>query len=209
MASTTQTTLDTQPPSPISPPGSVSSISSHSSSGSCKSVQFSRFIKISFTYPGDEYDRSALEPAKLTASEANELIQLRGAWRQEMEDRLASSAVEDPQLPLSPISPVMSSSSMFSSLPTLEDNKRCHSHPLSLLLPAVSSNVTLSSPPCSPVLSHHDSSSSSDDDEYPAVMSPPLTAQQQQQKNRLKRFGNSCDGMMHRHRQLEQTRCIA
>ncbi|KAF8934359.1 hypothetical protein BGZ58_005758 [Dissophora ornata] len=53
-----------------------------------KSVQFSRFIKISFTYPGDEYDRSALEPAKLTFSEASELMQLRIDWKQEMNRRV-------------------------------------------------------------------------------------------------------------------------
>ncbi|KAG0372696.1 hypothetical protein BGX24_012700, partial [Mortierella sp. AD032] len=94
------------PSSPISPPSSFSSTSSHSSTGStCKSVQFSRFIKISFTYPGDEYDRSALEPSKLTFSEATELMQLRGAFRQEMEDRLeAASCLE---MPLSPVSPLM------------------------------------------------------------------------------------------------------
>ncbi|KAI1307202.1 hypothetical protein EDD11_004553, partial [Mortierella claussenii] len=53
-----------------------------------KSVQFSRFIKISFTYPGDEYDRTALEPAKLTFSEATELMQLRIDWKQEMNRRI-------------------------------------------------------------------------------------------------------------------------
>ncbi|KAG0250081.1 hypothetical protein BG011_008666 [Mortierella polycephala] len=56
-----------------------------------KSVQFSRFIKISFTYPGDEYDRSALEPAKLTFSEASELMQLRIDWKQEMAKRVEAS----------------------------------------------------------------------------------------------------------------------
>ncbi|KAF9102714.1 hypothetical protein BGX29_004292 [Mortierella sp. GBA35] len=212
-------TLEIQPSSPISPPGSFSSASSHSSTGSCKSVQFSRFIKISFTYPGDEYDRSALEPAKLTFSEATELMQLRGAWRQEMNDRLKAASVsasqeeDDIQLPLSPISPVMSSSPMFptrESSSSLYQKKYQGGRPHSLLLPVASSNVSHSSPPCSPVLSHHDScSSSSDDDEYPAAIAPQLTPQQQQQKHRLKRFGSSCDGMMHRHRHLEQTKCIA
>ncbi|KAF9131932.1 hypothetical protein BGW39_001098 [Mortierella sp. 14UC] len=207
-SSITQTPLDIQPLTPISPPSSLSS--SHSSTGSCKSVQFSRFIKISFTYPGDEYDRSALEPAKLTYSEATELMQLRGTFRQEMEDRLEAASME---VPLSPVSPVMGSSSMF---PSVQDNSsssnasKHHGRPHSLLLStAISSNVSHSTPPCSPILSHHDScSSSSDDDDYPAV-SPALTAQQQQQRHRLKRFGSSCDGMMHRHGQLEQTRCIA
>ncbi|KAG0287214.1 hypothetical protein BGZ96_008828 [Linnemannia gamsii] len=199
-----QTTTDIHPSS-ISPPSSTSSTSS---TGSCKSVQFSRFIKISFTYPGDEYDRSSFEPAKLTFSETTELMQLRGAWLQEMEDRLQNAAEQDIQMPLSPVSPVLPSSSPIFTTPTMS---KYHGRPHSLLLPtAVSSNVSHSSPPCSPVLSHHDScSSSSDDDEYPAVVSPVLTAQQQQQKHRLKRFGSSCDGMMHQHRHLEQTRCIA
>ncbi|KAF9282126.1 hypothetical protein BGZ88_011192 [Linnemannia elongata] len=202
-----QSTIDIHPSSPISPPSSISSTSSHSSTGSCKSVQFSRFVKISFTYPGDEYDRSAFEPAKLTPSETTELIQLRCAWRQEMEDRLQNATEQEIQMPLSPVSPLLSSSSS----PIFLTNKY-HGRPHSLLLPnAVSSNVSHSSPPCSPVLSHHDScSSSSDDDEYPAVVLPALTTQQQQQKHRLKRFGSSCEGMLHRHRHLEQTtRCIA
>ncbi|KAG9070129.1 hypothetical protein KI688_009461 [Linnemannia hyalina] len=202
-----QSTIDIHPSSPISPPSSITSISSHSSTGSCKSVQFSRFVKISFTYPSDEYDRSAFEPAKLTPLETTELIQLRGAWRQEMEDRLHNVTEQEIQMPLSPVSPLLSSSSS----PIFPTNKY-HGRPHSLLLPtAVSSNVSRSSPPCSPVLSHHDScSSSSDDDEYPTVVSPALTAQQQQQKHRLKRFGSSCEGMLHRHRHLEQTtQCIA
>ncbi|KAG0036581.1 hypothetical protein BGZ82_003992 [Podila clonocystis] len=61
---------------------------SASTNSICKSVQFSRFIKISFTYPEDEYDRTALEPAKLTFSEASELMQLRINWKQEMKKRL-------------------------------------------------------------------------------------------------------------------------
>ncbi|KAF9411506.1 hypothetical protein BGZ94_001332 [Podila epigama] len=61
---------------------------SASTNSMCKSVQFSRFIKISFTYPEDEYDRTALEPAKLTFSEASELMQLRSNWKQEMKKRL-------------------------------------------------------------------------------------------------------------------------
>ncbi|KAG0233810.1 hypothetical protein BGW42_007181 [Actinomortierella wolfii] len=57
----------------------------------CKSVQFSRFIKVSFTYPEDEYDRTALEPAKLTSSEASELVQLRVNLR-EMNRRMREEA---------------------------------------------------------------------------------------------------------------------
>ncbi|KAF9429980.1 hypothetical protein BGZ94_008785 [Podila epigama] len=64
-----------------------SSSSTSSSSTSSKSVQFSRFIKISFTYPEDEYDRSAIAPAKLTFSEASELLQLRIHWKNEMAKR--------------------------------------------------------------------------------------------------------------------------
>ncbi|KAF9209414.1 hypothetical protein BGZ49_004495 [Haplosporangium sp. Z 27] len=62
-----------------------------------KSVQFSRFIKISFTYPGDEYDRTALEPAKLTFSEATELMQLRIDWKQEMNRRLEQQRLQEQQ----------------------------------------------------------------------------------------------------------------
>ncbi|KAF9938269.1 hypothetical protein BGZ65_000145 [Modicella reniformis] len=67
---------------------------SQENSNSCKSVQFSRFIKISFTYPGDEYDRSALEPAKLTFSEASELMQLRIDWKQEMNRRIEQQQMQ-------------------------------------------------------------------------------------------------------------------
>ncbi|KAF9899668.1 hypothetical protein BX616_002899 [Lobosporangium transversale] len=62
-----------------------------------KSVQFSRFIKISFTYPGDEYDRTALEPAKLTFSEATELMQLRIDWKQEMNRRIEQQLQQQQQ----------------------------------------------------------------------------------------------------------------
>ncbi|KAG0284195.1 hypothetical protein BGZ97_008277 [Linnemannia gamsii] len=62
-----------------------------------KSVQFSRFIKISFTYPGDEYDRTALEPAKLSFSEATELMQLRIDWKQELNKRMQQQAQQEQQ----------------------------------------------------------------------------------------------------------------
>ncbi|KFH72439.1 hypothetical protein MVEG_02730 [Podila verticillata NRRL 6337] len=68
---------------------------SSSTNSICKSVQFSRFIKISFTYPEDEYDRTALEPAKLTFSEASELMQLRINWKQEMKKRLEERSSAD------------------------------------------------------------------------------------------------------------------
>ncbi|KAF9139073.1 hypothetical protein BGX30_008405 [Mortierella sp. GBA39] len=67
------------------------------SPSSCKSVQFSRFIKISFTYPGDEYDRTALEPAKLSFSEATELMQLRIDWKQELNKRMQQQAQQEQQ----------------------------------------------------------------------------------------------------------------
>ncbi|KAF9086474.1 hypothetical protein BGX29_000841 [Mortierella sp. GBA35] len=70
-------------------------LSSSSNSICNKSVQFSRFIKISFTYPGDEYDRSALEPAKLSFSEATELMQLRIDWKQELNKRMQQQAQQD------------------------------------------------------------------------------------------------------------------
>ncbi|KAG0265188.1 hypothetical protein DFQ27_000784 [Actinomortierella ambigua] len=66
-------------------------LSSSGPNNICKSVQFSRFIKVSFTYPEDEYDRTALEPAKLTSSEASELVQLRVNLR-EMNRRLLEEA---------------------------------------------------------------------------------------------------------------------
>ncbi|KAF9126195.1 hypothetical protein BG015_004754 [Linnemannia schmuckeri] len=70
---------------------------SSSTNNICKSVQFSRFIKISFTYPGDEYDRSALEPAKLSFSEATELMQLRIDWKQELNKRMQQQAQQEQQ----------------------------------------------------------------------------------------------------------------
>ncbi|KAF9292009.1 hypothetical protein BKA57DRAFT_439164 [Linnemannia elongata] len=72
-------------------------LSSSSTDNTCKSVQFSRFIKISFTYPGDEYDRTALEPAKLSFSEATELMQLRIDWKQELNKRMQQQAQQEQQ----------------------------------------------------------------------------------------------------------------
>lgn len=70
---------------------------SSSTNNICKSVQFSRFIKISFTYPGDEYDRTALEPAKLSFSEATELMQLRIDLKQELNKRMQQQAQQEQQ----------------------------------------------------------------------------------------------------------------
>ncbi|KAG0287795.1 hypothetical protein BGZ96_008318 [Linnemannia gamsii] len=72
-------------------------LSSSTSSICNKSVQFSRFIKISFTYPGDEYDRTALEPAKLSFSEATELMQLRIDLKQELNKRMQQQAQQEQQ----------------------------------------------------------------------------------------------------------------
>ncbi|KAG0203988.1 hypothetical protein BGX28_003916 [Mortierella sp. GBA30] len=184
------------------------SSSSTCSTSNCKSVQFSRFIKISFTYPGDEYDRSALEPAKLTSSEASELLELRCHWRQEMSERQGAHKQdimdrEDPESPL----------------PTMQShpcNSR-HLHHTHSLLKCASPTCSHSSPPCSPVLSHQDScSSSSDDDEYDPVLSSQRSLpslKQQQQQLRFERFGGSRDGMMHRHSHLDQSKenvqCLA
>ncbi|KAF9188377.1 hypothetical protein BGZ51_000623 [Haplosporangium sp. Z 767] len=192
-------------------PCSSSSDSSNSSSGSCKSVQFSRFIKISFTYPGDEYDRSALEPAKLTFSEASELLQLRCHWRQEMSDRIDAL---DGNKDLDGSDEVPNCQS--GAPQQCPYNGRHHTH--ALLQQSASATCLHSSPPCSPVLSHHDScSSSSSDDEYDPTLSPQhplsLASHQQQQHRRLERFGGSRDGMMHRHSHLDQSKenvqCIA
>ncbi|CAO3567382.1 unnamed protein product [Mortierella alpina] len=178
------------------------SSSSTCSSSSCKSVQFSRFIKISFTYPGDEYDRSALEPAKLTSSEASELLELRCHWRQEMSDR---QGAYDQDIRDCEGVPAMQQH------PCSSRHRHTHS-----LLQSAPSTCSHSSPPCSPVLSHHDScSSSSDDDEYDPSMTSQhsLAALKQQQNLRLERFGGGCDGMMHRHCHLEPSKdnvqCIA
>ncbi|KAF9992990.1 hypothetical protein BGZ79_002414 [Entomortierella chlamydospora] len=192
----------------ISPPCSTSSTCS-STPTPTKSVQFSRFIKISFTYPGDEYDRSALVPAKLSDSEASELIQMRKHWKQEM-DTHTTDLIQDPESPeFSPCSSPQEPHHPFVG--------RIHTH--SLLQPASSTTSPLS-PPCSPVLSHNDSSSSSEDEYDPSGSSQrpfsSLTPQQQQQYQRLKRFGgsrNGMSGMMQRHSHLDQTKanvqCLA
>ncbi|KAK3814279.1 MAG: hypothetical protein J3Q66DRAFT_402849 [Benniella sp.] len=191
-----------------------SSTSSSPSSSSCKSVQFSRFIKISFTYPGDEYDRSALEPAKLTTADVSELQQMRSHWRQESrerEDALHSGDDSDASLD-DPCSPSCSCSQQHAF-------HRIHTHSL---LQCATGHCSHSSPPCSPVLSHHDSDSCcSSEDEYDPAHSPQhlmstLSPQQQQQYQRLKRFSGSraeLKGMMHRHNHLDQSKenvqCIA
>ncbi|KAF9419308.1 hypothetical protein BGZ76_004266 [Entomortierella beljakovae] len=204
-------------PLQISPPSSSSSTFSTSSSTSSsppptsKSVQFSRFIKISFTYPGDEYDRSALEPARLSPSEASELIQMRQHWKNEAD--ALQDALEDPEQSVSvPSSPSSCSSPQE---PLHPFAGRIHTQHL-LLQPATCTS-SQHSPPCSPVLSQQDSCSSSDDDEYDSTISfSSLSAQQQQQYQRLKRFGSSRNGMnamMQQHSHLDRTKtnvqCIA
>ncbi|KAF9556397.1 hypothetical protein EC968_008299 [Mortierella alpina] len=88
MAHTTTQPSTSAPSSPTS---------TNSVSHCSKSVQFSRFIKISFTYPCDEYDRTALEPAKLTFSEASELMQLRIDWKQDMKRRMQQEEQQQQQ----------------------------------------------------------------------------------------------------------------
>ncbi|KAF9310581.1 hypothetical protein BG003_008405 [Podila horticola] len=175
---------------------STSSTCSSSSSCSSKSVQFSRFIKISFTYPEDEYDRTALEPAKLTFSEASELLQLRIHWKNEMNSRLealekeqqkkvdpidttsdllSKTQHEDDEATVPSMSPPSSCSSSACSSPEQEHPPQRFRTPhrlLSISSSCSSSPCAHSSPPCSPVLSHHDSCSSSED-EYEAMASVP------------------------------------
>jgi hypothetical protein len=91
---------------------------SQENSSPCKSVQFSRFIKISFTYPGDEYDRSALEPAKLTYSEASELMQLRVDWK-EQQQRMQQTQQDSDDEAMVPEMSVPSIQSGQSSTPVL------------------------------------------------------------------------------------------
>ncbi|KAI8598089.1 hypothetical protein EDD21DRAFT_198130 [Dissophora ornata] len=246
MASPVQFQRDISSPSSPSSTYTASSPTSSTCSNSshCKSVQFSRFVKISFTYPSDEYDRSAIEPAKLTLTETSELLQLRSDWQQELDERQKEALLDRNddgyggsngvchmnrrEHSASPPSSPSSSPCYLSSFPEwmplpppeLQSNHSCRSriHTHSLLQP--SSTCSHASPPCSPVLSHHDScsSSSSDDDEYDAALSrpqsrPSLTPQQQQQYQRLKRFGGSRNGMMHRHshfdRSKENVECLA
>ncbi|KAG0049540.1 hypothetical protein BGZ83_005695 [Gryganskiella cystojenkinii] len=272
---------------PSSSFSSTSSTSSSSTTSSCKSVQFSRFIKISFTYPGDEYDRSALEPAKLTFSEASELLELRCHWRKEMSERIIAQelqqqrqqqqqALEDDSDYSDVDEPHSNNNTCFcqnesdySDKSDSEDNnnnkntilqntkyiseantpmsapspqqqrlgrrqQQHHHHhrncnPHSLLhhrtKTSSSSGIVFTSPPCSPLLSPQDScSNSSSEDEYdPTLPQHPLSLsssqqqlqqqQQQQQAHRLKRFGGSRDGLMHRHSHLDQSKvnvqCIA
>ncbi|KAF9021593.1 hypothetical protein BGZ52_001622 [Haplosporangium bisporale] len=204
----------------LSNESTTSNCSSSSSSSSCsnKSVQFSRFIKISFTYPEDEYDRTAFEPAKLTFSEASELLQLRIHWKNEMNSRLEALEQEQQKK----IDPIDTTPDMYSknqqhendeaTVPSMSPSSSCSSsacsspeqeHPpqrfrtphrlLSISSSCVSLPCAHSSPPCSPVLSHHDSCSSSED-EY-ETMVPRL-----QKLGRLSADEND-SGLMYRYSQ--------
>ncbi|KAF9577095.1 hypothetical protein BGW38_007915 [Lunasporangiospora selenospora] len=230
------------PSAPSSPSACCSACCSSSENASPsspnKSVQFSRFIKISFTYPGDEYDRSALEPAKLTSTELSELVQLRVHWREEMNDRLQQALSEGL---IGHEDLVVNLNDSTSRVPHRSTNssrhhrQRQHHGRHSLLQPSASttdgipatatclkagtSQTCLAqqmSPPCSPVLSHHDSScSSSDEDDFDyALGSSSAFSLQAQPTHRLQRFASAGhDGMMHRHAHLERSKenvqCIA
>lgn len=49
-----------------------------------KSVQFSRFLVVHETWCNDEYDRTSMEPARLSFKEYSELLQLRCDLQREM-----------------------------------------------------------------------------------------------------------------------------
>ncbi|KAF9342859.1 hypothetical protein BGX26_006706 [Mortierella sp. AD094] len=149
-----------------------------------KSVQFSRFIKISFTYPGDEYDRTALEPAKLTFSEATELMQLRIDWKQEMNRRVEQQRQQ--QL-----------------LQEQQDSEDGYSSDEARVPGLSSPSPSRSSCSSSPALSHQSLSSSSGS-------SSPSSEDEYEQGHRQGFNGSS--GMMHRHSHLqskENMPCLA
>ncbi|KAF9106524.1 hypothetical protein BGX27_009122 [Mortierella sp. AM989] len=151
-----------------------------------KSVQFSRFIKISFTYPGDEYDRTALEPAKLTFSEATELMQLRIDWKQEMNRRIEQQRQQQV-------------------LQDQQDSEDGYSSDEAQVPGLSSPTPSRSSCASSPTLSHQSLSSSSN-----SSCSSPSSEDEYDQGHRQSFNGSS--GMMHRHSHLqckENMPCLA
>ncbi|KAF9924408.1 hypothetical protein FBU30_005633 [Linnemannia zychae] len=170
-----------------------------SSNNICKSVQFSRFIKISFTYPGDEYDRTALEPAKLSFSEVNELMQLRIDWKQELNKRMQQQALQEQQQLQSgshqsqdceddfssdESTSSTSGRSILSNSSTLRSGCLRSSSSMS-----IASNKSCNNGPSSPIDCNGSGSLSDDEDgEY--------------HQNRAKALGSS--GMMHRHSEFHQ-----
>ncbi|KAF9962419.1 hypothetical protein BGZ72_006241 [Mortierella alpina] len=165
-----------------------------------KSVQFSRFIKISFTYPCDEYDRTALEPAKLTFSEASELMQLRIDWKQDMKRRMQQE--EQQQQQQQPMQHDMDSEDGYSSDEARVPGSFSGASPkpsnASLFQNHHSSSASCGS---SPIRSRHGHSSGSlsDDDEF---------SNEHHGLNTLR-----TSGMMHRHNELHQSKenmpCLA
>jgi hypothetical protein len=60
-----------------------------------KSVQFSRFLVVHETWCNDDYDRTSMEPARLSFKEYSELLQLRCDLKREMEKmKKAAAALE-------------------------------------------------------------------------------------------------------------------
>ncbi|KAF9967314.1 hypothetical protein BGZ70_010009 [Mortierella alpina] len=191
MAHTTTQPLTSAPSSPAT---------MESTSHCSKSVQFSRFIKISFTYPCDEYDRTALEPAKLTFSEASELMQLRIDWRQDMKRRMQQEEQQQQQQ--------QSQHDMYSEEDGYSSDEARVPSSFSGPSPRQSNSClfqnhhsSLASCGSSPILSchGHSSGSVSDDDEY---------NNDQRGLNTLR-----TSGMMHRHNELYRSKenmpCLA
>ncbi|KAG0196310.1 hypothetical protein BGX28_010303 [Mortierella sp. GBA30] len=197
MAHTSTQSLPSSPSSPIL-----------ESTNSCsKSVQFSRFIKISFTYPCDEYDRTALEPAKLTFSEASELMQLRIDWKQDLKRRMQQQ--QEQQQRLQQLDHEQDSEDGYSSDEARVPGSFSGSSPgptkvclFQSLHPSTTRSI---SSPSSPILSHRslslsDSDSTSDEDEY--------TCEHRGLKSSIR-----TSGIMHRHNELHQSKenmpCLA
>ncbi|CAG8433780.1 11362_t:CDS:1 [Diversispora eburnea] len=67
----------------------------HNQNSHRKSVQFSRFNVIYETWCNDEYDRTSMEPARLSFKEYSELLQLRCDLQSEM--RKMMKAAENQQ----------------------------------------------------------------------------------------------------------------
>ncbi|KAF9908912.1 hypothetical protein EC991_009318 [Linnemannia zychae] len=184
---------------------------SSSSSNICKSVQFSRFIKISFTYPGDEYDRTALEPAKLSFSEATELMQLRIDWKQELNKRMQQQAQQEQQMLLN--QQHQDSEDGFSSA---DESTLCGSSASSPRAALVSSSMSSSSKSSisrgclrsSPTMSvsslHHKGCSSGPSSPIDCNGGGSLSDDEDSEYNqaRAKSLGNN--GMMHRHSEFHQ-----
>ncbi|KAF9127716.1 hypothetical protein BGW39_005670 [Mortierella sp. 14UC] len=187
---------------------------SSSTNSICKSVQFSRFIKISFTYPGDEYDRTALEPAKLSFSEATELMQLRIDWKQELNKRMQQQAQQEQQQMMLNQQHQQDCEDGFSSA---DESTLCgssSSSPRAALLSSSSSSSSSkssisrgclrSSPSMSVSSLHHKGCSSGPSSPIDCNGGGSLSDDEDSEYNqaRAKSLGNN--GMMHRHSEFHQ-----